>query len=492
MAEHLREEDLHAVLGEPLDVRAATPELGDLADQHAVDALHHHHVAAAQVPVHLGHVQQVGILEVAPQLRGVRRLAHQVELVEDGLLVLADDLGGSQAAALGVVIAREAREHVHHLEIALDIRAHAGPQHLDDDLPAVLEHRRVHLRDRCGRQRRLVEALEGLGDRPTVGTLDDRPRLGAREGRHAVLQLRELVGDVGRQQVAPRGERLAELDEDRPQRLEREPDPLAARAAPRALEPGRGRQVEHEPQRPEQVRREDDVVQPVPDEHALYGEQAAEHTQAHVSCAAAWLAGVAVAPRRETREPCLEPLDVVAQPVDVPQEFLDLDAHRHVASFLLQVLRGAGRERIGRAATEVEHSAREVRDPARRDVAHDLRQLFLEVRARLLEELAERLRDLRVALDAHLAAAQPTLGLGPGERKQRQRRAREPCVRRRVAPLGEHDPPVARLHEDPQRRVAEFELEGTAVETARQLLRAPRARDVAVQHVLRGARAACQ
>ena len=47
VAEHLREEDLHAVLGQPLDVRATTPELRDFADQHAVDALHHHHVAAA-------------------------------------------------------------------------------------------------------------------------------------------------------------------------------------------------------------------------------------------------------------------------------------------------------------------------------------------------------------------------------------------------------------------------------------------------------------
>src|SRR5688572_15021097 len=158
-----------------------------------------------------------------------------------------------------------------------------------------------------------------------------------------------------------------------------------------------------------------------------------------------WLAGVAVAPRRETREPCLEPLDVVAQPVDVPQELLDLEAHRHVASFLLQVLRGTGRQRIGRAPTEVEHPARQVRDPACCNVTQDLCQLFLEVRARMLEELAERLRDFRVTLDPNLAASQATLGFGAREREQRKRRAREPCIRRRFAVFGERDPPVADL-----------------------------------------------
>jgi len=135
-----------------------------------------------------------------------------------------------------------------------------------------------------------------------------------------------------------------------------------------------------------------------------------------------WLAGVAVAPRRETREPCLEPLDVVAQPVDVPQELLDLEAHRHVASFLLQVLRGTGRQRIGCAPTQVEHTAREVRDPACCNVTQDLCQLFLEVRARMIEELAKRLRDFRVALDSNLTASQATLGFRPRERKKRKRR----------------------------------------------------------------------
>ena len=42
-----------------------------------------------------------------------------------------------------------------------------------------------------------------------------------RERRYPVLELRELVGDVGGQEVAARREHLAELDEDRPERFER-------------------------------------------------------------------------------------------------------------------------------------------------------------------------------------------------------------------------------------------------------------------------------
>src|SRR5687768_636868 len=39
--------------------------------------------------------------------------------------------------------------------------------------------------------------------------------------RHLVLELCQLVSDVERQQVAPRRQHLAELDEDRAERLER-------------------------------------------------------------------------------------------------------------------------------------------------------------------------------------------------------------------------------------------------------------------------------
>ena len=279
--QHLREEDRHAVFREALDVGAAPAQLVHVADDDAVDAFHHHHFRAAVVPVHLRHVEQVGTGEIALQLRGVRRLAHQVELVDHGLLVLAHHLDRPQPVALARVVAREAGQHVHHLEVALDPLAHAGAHDLGHDVLAGAQPGDVHLRDRRRRERRLVELLEHLGDRPSVGALDDRAGLGARERRHAVLQLLELVGDVGRQQVAARRQRLAELHEDRPEFLEREPDALAARAALAALEPRGRRQVEREAQRTEQVRGEDDLVEPVAHEHALDLQEPADDAESH-------------------------------------------------------------------------------------------------------------------------------------------------------------------------------------------------------------------
>ena len=63
--------------------------------------------------------------------------------------------------------------------------------------------------------------------------------------RHAVLQLRELVGDVHREEVAPGGEHLAELDEDRAELFEREPQPLCGGRRGVAPERQRPRQRPH-------------------------------------------------------------------------------------------------------------------------------------------------------------------------------------------------------------------------------------------------------
>ncbi len=188
---------------------------------------------------------------------------------------------GPQPVAFLRIVARELREDVHHLEVALDLRADAGTHDLDDDFFAGTQSCGVHLRDRGGGERRLVELGEHFAHRFAVSALDDGFGFQPRERRHAVLQFLELVGDVDRQQVASRGQRLAELHPDRPQLLECEPDALTAWTALAALEPRGRREVEREPQRTEQVRRENDLVEPVTDEHALDLEQAGGDAEAH-------------------------------------------------------------------------------------------------------------------------------------------------------------------------------------------------------------------
>ncbi len=282
VAKHLREKNLHAVFRELLDVGPGGAQRLHVADRRAEDALLHQHLGPAVVPVDLGHVQHVRVFEVALELRRVCGLAHQVELVDDRVLVFVDDLERPQALAVFPVAVGEPGERAQHVEVALDLVLHARAQHLDDDLGAVHQLRRVHLRDRGGGERRYVEALEHIADRLVVGRLDDLDRLLGRERRHGVLQFRQLVGDVGRQQVAARRDRLAELDEDRAEFLERQADALADRR--RAVAAAR-RQVEQETQRPQQVRLLDDVVEAVLDQHALDRDQAKQCAAArHQSC----------------------------------------------------------------------------------------------------------------------------------------------------------------------------------------------------------------
>ena len=122
--------------------------------------------------------------------------------------------------------------------------------------------REMHLRHRGARDRRAVERLEHLVDRLPEAALERRDHLFDRERRHAVLQLRELVGNVGRQQVAPRGQHLPELHEDRSQRLEGQPQPDRARLAQVAPEQ---HAVDPRAHRAQALVRQQDVVQPEAD-----------------------------------------------------------------------------------------------------------------------------------------------------------------------------------------------------------------------------------
>ncbi len=142
VTERLREKDLHAVLGQALDVRAAPLQLRDVVDQHAVHALHHHHVLARSSP-NTPRARTAGASPSKLRLScaALRRLAHQVELIENGLLVLAHQLDRPQARRVAPVAIRQVRQRVQHFEVALDQRANAGPHDLDDDFLAVLELR---------------------------------------------------------------------------------------------------------------------------------------------------------------------------------------------------------------------------------------------------------------------------------------------------------------------------------------------------------------
>ncbi len=114
-------------------------------------------------------------------------------------------------------------------QVALDGPEHAGPQHLHRHLAPIEQRGEVHLRDGGAGHRHRVEGGEDGIERAAEGALHQRHRHRAGKRRDAVLQPGQLVCHVERQQVSPRRQHLSELDEDRPQPLERASQPHAAR-----------------------------------------------------------------------------------------------------------------------------------------------------------------------------------------------------------------------------------------------------------------------
>ena len=134
-----------------------------------------------------------------------------------------------QAAAVDPQKLDQAGRAVEQGNVLFDRFLHVGAQDLDRAFAPAGQHGEMHLRDGRARHRLRLELLEHFGHRPAEGTLQLGVGEFGRKRRHLVLQPRELVGDVGGQQVAPRGQHLAELDEQGPQGLEREAQAHCAR-----------------------------------------------------------------------------------------------------------------------------------------------------------------------------------------------------------------------------------------------------------------------
>ena len=120
-----------------------------------------------------------------------------------------------QAAPFWPDLLQQHRRHFKQGKVVLDDAIDARAQHLDRNLGAVGQARQMNLCDRGGGYRRAFKVTENLIDRFAIKTFQHVQCLCGGEGRDAVLQQRELVGEVGRQQVAPGRQHLAELDEDR-------------------------------------------------------------------------------------------------------------------------------------------------------------------------------------------------------------------------------------------------------------------------------------
>ena len=87
----------------------------------------------------------------------------------------------------------------------------------------------MHLGHRRGCHGLYLEGAEGFADGLAQRVLDDPHGLLAGKRGHPILQGAELVRNVQRYQIPPRGKQLSEFDEHRPELLQRQQQAPPAR-----------------------------------------------------------------------------------------------------------------------------------------------------------------------------------------------------------------------------------------------------------------------
>src|SRR5438309_4880137 len=116
------------------------------------------------------------------------------------------------------------------------------------------------------------------------------------------------------------------------------------------------------------------------------------------------------APPRELLEARSQAIDALSHRIDTAQELLALVARHEIGAFVAQVL-GKVRERgAGGPAAPVKRKARQSPELMGRHITEKQRQFLLEIGAQEPGELAELLRQLRIAADRDLATLQHRLG----------------------------------------------------------------------------------
>ena len=258
VAEHLRVEHAHALGGERLAVDAGGVERGDVVGRDAAHAFQRQHALGGVRPDHLRHVQVGESGQKRRSTLALRAFALQVEFGGERGLDLGDDLARADLVGARMGALDQRRHGLSRAMSAAICFSMSGRSTLTTTSRGASrrrQRRRVHLRDRGRGQRRGVEVREGLARSAGPARASTmRARGFAIERRDAVLQQRQFVGDVGRHQVAARGQDLPELDEDRPEFLQRQAQARAARLRgdsrrgarherPRQLQPALGRRV---------------------------------------------------------------------------------------------------------------------------------------------------------------------------------------------------------------------------------------------------------
>ncbi len=216
-------------------VDAGLVEGREIADLQIAHVLEGQGARRALGPVHFGDQHSAVGGEVFGEALGVASLGLHVELAAGGGDELVDHAVEVDAAADELEDLEAADRQPYGLQVGLHQDLDARAQHLDHRLLAAPELGRMDLGERGGADRPRIEPGEDLLRRPAEVLLDlSGDGVEGRRG-HLVLQAAELVGDLARQEVHPRAQELAELDQH-PALLHRQ-----GAEAPRDARPARHR-----------------------------------------------------------------------------------------------------------------------------------------------------------------------------------------------------------------------------------------------------------
>ncbi len=248
----------------------------DVLELRALDPLERQHARARVLPVHLRDVDVVVAGEVAVERLRVAALEPVVELRPQLPRELVDEPARVDEVERAHTLLHEPRRLVHELDVGLDLPLRAGPLHLHGDGLPVRKRRTVHLPDRRGSHRLLVEIEEQPRDRVAELLLDHPLRLRERERAHVVLKRTQLRDDVRRNDVGPRRQQLPELDERRAELLEHLAQMLPARGRAALRRSGEPRLRRAARQEVGELVRLEPVAEAVPDHHLRDLRQASE------------------------------------------------------------------------------------------------------------------------------------------------------------------------------------------------------------------------
>ncbi len=231
VAQRMAQEGLDQRVGEPVEIVSCGAQALDIRHLDAVDPFHGDDVATGSLPIHRRDPEAGVLLGVLGDFGKGRRLEPQIHLDLGRLLERLRHLDRAQAPARRHEALLQAGDQVHGLDVVSEALAHAGTDDLHRHLARSRRRRNlggVHLSDRGGRDRLLETRIEFV-ERPAERAFDQGLGRRRRKEGHAVLQLRQIVGEIDADHVRARRQELSDLDIGWPEPLDGFCEPVGAR-----------------------------------------------------------------------------------------------------------------------------------------------------------------------------------------------------------------------------------------------------------------------